>query len=170
MRRALSSYRNIAGNERGNAILELAVVLPVFLMIALGVFEFGNLIYSWHLIQNGVRDGARYVAGLQYDASNTTLLNANLAAAQNIAARGVNTGGTNRVSWWAPSTVAIAYTTVANGATDCGGERCYRGGDSIVLVTVSTSVAYQPLGFLGFIGLGSITLSTSHQERLFGVR
>ena len=170
MKRALAGYRNIAGDERGSAILELAVVLPVFLTIALGVFEFGNLIYSWHLIHNGVRDGARYVAGLPYDAANSTLLSANLAKAQNITARGVDTGGSNRVSWWAPSTVGVAYSTVANGPTDCSGTRCYRGGDSITLVTVSTSVAYQPLGFLGFLGLNAITLTSSHEERLFGVR
>jgi Flp pilus assembly protein TadG len=167
---ALAAIRKVGGDERGNAILELAVVLPVFLTIALGVFEFGRLIYSYQLIQNGVRDGARYVAGLKYEAGNTTLLDANLAATQNIAARGVATGGSNRVSWWAPSTVTVSYTTVANGPTACSGTRCYRGGDTIVLVTVNTSVAYSPLGFLGYLGLGAITLTSTHQERLFGVR
>jgi Flp pilus assembly protein TadG len=160
----------ILGNENGSTILELAIVLPVFLTIALGVFEFGRLIYSYQLIQNGVRDGARYVAGLTYDAGNATLLGNNLTAAQNMAARGVATGGSNRVSWWAPSAVSVTYTNNANGPTSCGTTRCYRGGDTIVTVTVSTSVAYQPLGFLGFLNLGTITLRSSHQERLFGVR
>ena len=167
---ALARNRKGRDGEEGSAILELAVVLPVLLTIALGVFEFGRLIYSYHLIQNGVRDGARYVAGLTYDAGNATLLSNNLTAAQNIAARGVVSGGSNRVSWWAPSTVSVGYANVANGPTSCGTTRCYRGGDNIVVVTVSTSVAYVPLGFLGFLGLGDITLATSHQERLFGVR
>jgi Flp pilus assembly protein TadG len=162
--------RKTGDGESGHAILELAVVLPVFLTIALGVFEFGRLIYSQHLIQNGVRDAARYVAGLQYDAADADLLDANLAKTQNIATRGVDTGGTNRVSWWAPSTVSVTYSDVANGPTECEGVRCYRGGDTIVVVTVSTDVAYSPLGFLGFLGLDSITLSSTHQERLFGVR
>jgi hypothetical protein len=86
----------------------------------------------------------------------------------------VASGGGNRVSWWAPSTVSVSYENFANGPTGCTYNgvqtRCYRGGDNIVVVTVSTSVDYEPLGFLGFLGLGDITLTTSHQERLFGVR
>lgn len=162
--------RKSGDGESGHAILELAVVLPVFLTIALGVFEFGRLIYSLHLIQNGVRDAGRYVAGLEYDPDDTDQLNTHLAQAQNIATRGTESGGTNRVSWWAPSTVSVTYDGVANGPTECEGVRCYRGGDTITLVTVSTSVAYQPLGFLGFLGLDTITLTSSHQERVIGVR
>lgn len=169
MKQQRLSLRN--SGENGHAVLELAVVLPVLLMIALGVFEFGRLIYSYHLIQNGVRDGARYVAGLPYDPANTSQTTSQLAATQNIATRGVVSGGTNRVSWWAPSTVGIAYGSVANTPNGaCGVQRCYRGGDALVIVTVSTSVPYSPLGYLGFLGLGSITLNFSHQERLFGVR
>jgi Flp pilus assembly protein TadG len=164
------SISRIGTDESGHAVIELAVVLPVFLMIALGVFEFGRLIYSYHLIQNGVRDGARYVAGLPYDPANTSQLASQLAATQNIAVRGTATGGTNRVSWWAPSNVGIAYGTVANTPNGaCGVPRCYRGGDTLVVVTVSTNVPYSPLGYLGFLGLDTINLSFSHQERLFGV-
>lgn len=168
MRRRFT-LRGCGRDESGHAVIELAIVLPVMLMIALGVFEFGRLIYSYHLIQNGVRDGARYVAGLPYDPGNTTQTANQLAATQNIATRGTATGGTNRVSWWNPANVGITYGTVANGATLCGGQRCYRGGDSLVIVTVTTSVPYSPLGYLGFLGLDTINLTFSHQERLFGV-
>lgn len=152
--------RALGGDCRGTATLELAIVLPVLLTIGLGVIEFGNMLYRYHLISTGVRDAARYAAGFQQGAKD--------AEARNIAARGVTTGGTNRVDWWTPSDVAIAYATVAN--DDGAGNKLYRGGDNIVMVTVSTSVSYQPLGFLGYLGLGTIPLSTSHQERLFGVR
>lgn len=147
-------------DQRGTATIELAVVLPVLLTIGLGVIEFGNMIYRYHLISTGVRDAARYAAGFQQGAKD--------AEARNIAARGVTTGGTNRVDWWIPSNVAIAYTTVAN--NDGFGNKLYRGGANIVMVTVSTSVPYQPLGFLGYLGVGTINLSASHEERLFGVR
>jgi hypothetical protein len=38
------------------------------------------------------------------------------------------------------------------------------------MVTVSTNVAYGELGFLGYLGVGPVTLTASHQERLYGVR
>ena len=55
--------KEFGNDERGAAIIEMAVILPVLLAIGLGVIEFGNVIYSQHLIFNGVRDGARYAAG-----------------------------------------------------------------------------------------------------------
>ena len=153
---------SLRSDDRGVAMVEMAVVLPVLLAIGLGVIEFGNLIFSRHLIENGVRDGARYAAGLPYNTA--------AAAAKNIAQTGVTGGGTSyRVSWWNnPSMVNVVYTTVTN--IDGSGNKLYRGGDTIPLVTVSTSVIYPSLGLLGYFGLGPITLSASHEERLFGVR
>ena len=143
-------------------MLEMAVVLPVLLAIGLGVFEFGNLIYKYHLITVGVRDAARYAAGFPSGSRD--------AEAKNIATTGVTSGGTNRVADWIPGDVFVAYTTFANGPTSCGSAKCYRGGDTITTVRVWTSEAYQPLGFLGYLGLGTITLNASHEERLYGVR
>ena len=158
-------------DARGAAILEMAVILPVLLTIGLGVFEFGNLIYRYHLITVGVRDGARYIAGLpQADDSGNSLVAGNETAAKNIAIYGTTGTSTPRVSWWNDPTtmIAINYTNVPN--DNGSGVKLYRGGANIVLVTMSTNVEYQPLGFLGFLGLGTITLHAQHEERLFGVR
>jgi Flp pilus assembly protein TadG len=139
----------------------LAIVLPVLFMIGFGIFEFGYLIYNLHLITTGVRDAARYASGLPQGSAD--------AAAKNLAMTGVTSGGTDRVSWWNdPTTITITYPTVAN--TVVGGLKSYRGGDNIVLVQVAANVDYQGLGFLGFLGLGSITLHAQHEERLYGVR
>lgn len=159
-------------DRRGATMLELAVVLPVVMMLGMGAIEFGNLIYKDHLLWNGVRDGARYLARLPYDSTNTTQIAANDAKAKNIAVTGVTSGGTARVATWTTGQVTVAYTTVANAST-CGTggvQQCYRGASSITMVTVSTSFSYQSLGFMGFIGLGSTTLTASHQERLIGMR
>lgn len=150
----------LAADENGNAILELAIILPVLFTIGFGVIEFGNLIYQYHLITVGLRDAARYVSGLP--------LPVNQAAAQNIATTGVLSGGTNRVSWWTPANVNVATNDVQN--DDGFGNKLYRGGANITMVTVSTSVTYQSLGFLNYLGLGPITLSAQHEERVLGVR
>lgn len=147
-------------------MVELTMVMPVLLSIGLFALEFGNFVYTRHLIHNGLRDAARYLTGFPQGTKDTE--------GRNIAARAVTSGGTNRVSWWNPGDVTISYSSVANAVGSCtsGGNpvKCYRGGNSIVLVTVSTNVTYQSLGFLGFRGLGTVPLQASHQERLFGVR
>ncbi len=159
--------RHFHSDQKGTSIIELAVVLPVLMTIGLGAMEFGNLIYQQHLIVNGVRDAARYAAGLPYNASTPTI---NDAKIKNIATNGVDTGGTARVTGWAVTDVTVSYALIANGFNSCGTSQCYRGPTSLPVVTVSTSFNYQQLGFLGFLGLGSQTITTSHQERVIGNR
>jgi len=164
-------WREFGSDRCGAALLELTVVLPVVMAIGFGAIEFGNLIYKDHLLWNGVRDGARYLAGLPYDPSNTTQTAAHATDAKNIAVTGVISGGTARVAGWTTSQVTISYPTVANGPASCGAAKCYRGADSITMVTVSTSYPYQSLGFMGFLGFGSTTtLTASHEERIIGNR
>ncbi len=170
MKTLRTRLKRLQNDDSGMSIIELAVVLPVLLTIGLGAMEFGNMIYRQHLIVNGVRDAARYASGRAYDVANTSQTAAVTTATQNIATTGTLTGGTNRISWWAPGTVTVTYATIANGATSCGSTRCYRPIGDVPVVTVSTSVAYQPLGYLGYLGRGSITLTASHQERVIGVR
>ena len=148
-------------DDRGTSTLELGIVLPVLFTIGLGMFEFGNLIYSLHLITAGVRDAARYASGLPQGTADT--------AAKNIAMKGVTSGGSYRFSWWNnPNMVTVSYRNVPN--TLISGIKSYRAGDNVVMVTVSTDVPYQALGFLGYLSLGSITLHAQHEERLYGVR
>ena len=165
----------IARDERGAAILELAIVIPILLSIGLGVFEFGNIIYRYQLMTAGVRDGARFAAGLPYDSANTTQTDATKTTTQYIAARGVVSGGSNRVEGWQPGDVTVTYQARTDDGTICGTvatNAFCRGRDPagfIYEVTVSTDKAYQSLGFLGYLGLGSITLHAEHTERHFGV-
>jgi len=46
--------------ERGQGLVEIALVLPVFLLIVLGTIDFGRAIYYYSVISNGAREGARY--------------------------------------------------------------------------------------------------------------
>ena len=144
-------------------MIEMAAVLPVLLAIGLGVIEFGNAIYSKHLITNGVRDGARYAAGRPADCACD-------ADIKDIAMKGVVGTGTYRVSWWDdPATeISVNRSTVPN--DDGSGNKLYRGPDPIPIVTVTATADYQQLGFLAFFGLGAPTLNVSHQERVYGVR
>ena len=47
-------------SEHGQALVEMALVLPLLLMLFLGIFEFGRIMGSYMLISNLSREGARY--------------------------------------------------------------------------------------------------------------
>ena len=46
-------------NRRGQALVEMAIVLPVLLIILLGIFDFGRAIYAFNTISNSAREAAR---------------------------------------------------------------------------------------------------------------
>jgi hypothetical protein len=48
-----------AASERGQGLVELSLLLPLFLVIAIGVIEVGNGINSYMTVVNSARDGAR---------------------------------------------------------------------------------------------------------------
>lgn len=46
-------------SERGAALLEAAVTIPMLLLIAVGIFEFGRAYQTWQVLTNAAREGAR---------------------------------------------------------------------------------------------------------------
>lgn len=58
---AVSSQRSLshASNERGQALLETALVLPIILAVAVGIFEFGRAYQTVQVMTNAAREGAR---------------------------------------------------------------------------------------------------------------
>ena len=49
-------------SERGAALLETAIALPIILMICVGIFEFGRAYQTWQVLTNAAREGARVAA------------------------------------------------------------------------------------------------------------
>lgn len=46
-------------DQRGQALVELALVLPVLLVLFMGTVEFGRIFHSYLVITNASREGAR---------------------------------------------------------------------------------------------------------------
>jgi Flp pilus assembly protein TadG len=46
-------------NERGAALLETAITIPIILLIAVGIFEFGRAYQTSQVLTNAAREGAR---------------------------------------------------------------------------------------------------------------
>ena len=53
--------RRFARSERGTQLVELAIVLPVMLMLMGAVAEFGRFFYTYQTLAKATRAGARYL-------------------------------------------------------------------------------------------------------------
>lgn len=53
-----SPYRN-RRRRRGAAVVELAAVSPIFVMLILGMIEYGRLVMVQQILTNAAREGAR---------------------------------------------------------------------------------------------------------------
>lgn len=51
--------RKLIRDKRGQALVELALVLPLLLLLVMGTMEFGRIFHSYLLITNASREGAR---------------------------------------------------------------------------------------------------------------
>jgi Flp pilus assembly protein TadG len=54
--------RTLADDERGVAVVEFALILPVLLGIVLGIIQFGTAFNYWNDLNQVAADGARYAA------------------------------------------------------------------------------------------------------------
>lgn len=52
-------YRKL---QRGVAAVELAIVLPILLILAFGVSEYGRAVHQYNTLAKNVRDAARYLS------------------------------------------------------------------------------------------------------------
>jgi len=57
-------------SERGQNLIEAAVIVPLFLLLTFGLIDFGTVFYTYLALENGVSQATRYaVTGQQMDDS-----------------------------------------------------------------------------------------------------
>ena len=47
---------------KAQSLVEFAILLPIFLLVVLGIFDLGRVIYTLSALHNAAREGARYGA------------------------------------------------------------------------------------------------------------
>lgn len=147
--------------DDGTVLIEALIVVPVFTLFAVGILEFGNMLWQRDQLEIGVRDAARYWSRCASAASGSWPGGAcRIETAGNIAFHGDPAGlGGLRVPGWdgEPATELIVEPLSppsAPVATD--------------LVTVTGSVGYQGSPLFGWLGIEALTIAYSHQERYIG--
>ncbi|WP_026539836.1 TadE/TadG family type IV pilus assembly protein [Paenarthrobacter nicotinovorans] len=96
--------------ERGAVALEMAILLPLLLLILLGIIEFGRALNVQVSLTEAAREGARYAA-VHYQDGNLDVTGKALSAAPTLDGLGVSV--TNNASSCAPGSNVRVTTSVA---------------------------------------------------------
>ena len=62
MQRLRALIRRFGPDQKGVQTVELALLLPVLFLITFGIIDFGRAYFSWVIVTNGAREGARSAA------------------------------------------------------------------------------------------------------------
>ena len=145
--------------SRGQALVEFALIIPIFLLMLFGIIDIGRVIWANDALSNAAREGARFAS---VRGNNTDIVMP--ATKQDIrdATRGIAIGGgLNTVV-----TVCYSVVHVSTGTAGCTGDTDElvngvavaneRG--ALVTVTVSSTV---PILTGSLLGMGDFTVSGS---------
>lgn len=139
-------------DRRGSAAAEMALVLPLLLILMFGTFELGYYFLSEHVVQKAVRDAARYAARLPISEYPSCAMTPGATQQVQLVARTGQPDGTEeRLRGWTEN----AMTEVS---VDCVASGTYGGvfedfPDGVPVVTVTAAVPYPTL--FGTFGLSN---------------
>lgn len=63
----MSSAKLERQQQKGVAMVEFAIALPLLLLLLLGIGEFGRMLFQYNVLLQASRDAARYAAGEAWD-------------------------------------------------------------------------------------------------------
>jgi Flp pilus assembly protein TadG len=125
-------------SEKGAALIEVALTLPLLLIVAVGIFEFGRAYQTQQVLTNAAREGAR-VAVLPNQATN---------AAQTRVTTYLSAGQLPNAD---SATVTVTSTNISLGGTTTPGSR----------VTVNYPFSFVVLQPVARLVVGDSTLGTA---------
>ena len=167
---------------RGSAAVEMALVMPLLLVILFGSVELGNYFLNEHSLVKAVRDGARFAARqsfTNYTGCSGAPGGTVVADTKNVVMSGYLGGGTPLTPNISASniTLSVSCASSVNGQEMLGIYRSRFGSTCICstangcaqVVTVSAQVNYLPiLRVVGFTGIG-VHLNASSQAAVTGI-
>jgi Flp pilus assembly protein TadG len=57
---AIKRKHNLTRSERGQSLVELAITLPILILLLLGTLDFGMAIFSYSMLRDAAQEGAFY--------------------------------------------------------------------------------------------------------------
>lgn len=164
----MSWLRAFRLDQSGAAAAEMALMLPLMVVLLFGGFEAGHYFYTEHKIVKAVREGARYAGRLPFGAYSCSAGTTSMATAiQTVTRTGVAAGTTPRISGWTDN-ADVTVTVVCNTATTTKGIFTDKA-DGAPIVTVAARADYPSLfGALGLID-GTASVRASAQAVVNGL-
>lgn len=164
----MSTLRALVRREDGAAAAELALMIPLLVVMLFGAIEVSYYFYEQHQVVKGVRDGARYASRQSFEAINCVsackLPDDVATAIKRVTRTGSPlAGGTARIPGWEEDDIQVS---VSSKAVTTG---IYKNEPNAPIITVTASVDYQSL----FDGVGILTdsyqLNASQQAAVMGI-
>ena len=151
--------------ERGQGLVEFALVIPIFIFVVLGMIDVGKAVWANNAVANAAREAARYATVHGGTKSNTcpvgppaekTVIPVASASCPfpSPSKDGVRQVATQFLIAGGTATVQVCYGTSCSGDTDVSGATNARG--TAVTVTVTSQV---PMIVGSFLGLGTVTVT-----------
>lgn len=130
--------RRDEATQRGTSMLELAFLIPVILLLAIGAVDFGRAYYLGIEVAGAARAGAQYGAQNQGTSADTT----GMVAAAKASAADVTTwtSGFPTASWGCMCSDGTSQSASCTSSPSCGS-----GLQVVNYVTVNTKASYVPL-------------------------
>ena len=151
--------------DTGGALVELALVMPVLVLIFVGTVDFGRVFYTSQSLNNAARAGAQYGASSPARSGDFAGMEATAVAATNLS--GV-TAAASRLCQCATDTGVFSPTAPANTCNAPVATSCPGGGHLVVTVTVVTNRTFTTVmagGLPGFMQSMTITRSATQRAQ-----
>jgi len=144
--------RRLARHDRGAAEIELALILPILVLLLSGFLEVGRAYWQAQAVEKGLRAGLSWLARTEDPTAP-----GNLAAAQNIVRTGRRDGAAPPlVSGWSRPGASLV-PAVSNAAV----------GETVVpVLRFTATVPFDPIlpDLAAFVGLDSFNIVLSHEQ------
>lgn len=149
----------LAADDRASAAAEMALTLPLLLVLLFSPFELGNYFMAEHVVEKATRDAARYASRLPIDSYPACVPTATAEQQiQRVARTGRPDGtATARLGGWTADSMTSVTLVCDTSGTYTGIYSVYPFPDGVPVVTVAATVPYNSL--LGALGLGNPTLT-----------
>lgn len=167
----LRSLLHLPGDNRGSALVEFTLVLPLLLLLFGGFAEFGRALYHHHIIETSLRAAGRYLSKMpvvDQDASAPCTSASGSFAEQGrmVAITGTPDGsGTPLLPYWTTADLnSVCISPITRTLTDASGATF-----DVTVIRLRASVRFVDSGMLGLLGFTQrLTLEAYHEERHIG--
>lgn len=160
MRNNNASKKQKVRREPAQAMAEFAIALPVLMLMLVGIFEAGRMIFTYAAVTTAAREASRYASAVGYNEAGTALKYNDCDGIRQAA---------ENAAFFAPVAVDVSYD---RGPGDTPQPYCFGSTDNIPLnsgdrVNVSVAANYTPL--IRLIPFRSRTFEATSSRTILGI-